>query len=82
MIYSFIRIWLPEKVRFLPLYVFLFAAFVECLQYFKLVELLGLEKNTFLRIVIGATFDFKDILCYGAGCLILGVWELIYFRGQ
>lgn len=79
-IYSFIRIWVPEKVRFLPLYVFLFAAFVEMMQYFRLVELLGLEGNRFFRILLGATFDFMDILCYGAGCLILGAWEWIQYK--
>lgn len=66
-IYAFIRIWIPEKCKLLSLYIFLFAAGVEVLQYFKLVELLGLQDNTFLRILIGTTFDIKDILCYAAG---------------
>lgn len=74
-IYFFIRIWIPEKVRLLPLYVFLFAAFVEVMQYFRLVELLGLGDSRFFRILLGSTFDFKDIICYGVGCLILGIWE-------
>lgn len=77
-IYFFIRIWIPEKVRLLPLYVFLFAAFVEVLQYFRLVELLGLGDSRFFRILLGSTFDFKDIICYGVGCLILGIWEWIW----
>lgn len=77
-IYFFIRIWIPEKVRLLPLYVFLFAAFVEVMQYFRLVELLGLGDSRFFRILLGSTFDFKDIICYGAGCLILGIWEWIW----
>ncbi len=79
-IYSFIRIWLPEKIPLLPLYVFLFAVFVEFMQYFDLLTLLGLEENRFFRILLGATFDFKDIICYGAGCLSLGIWEWIYYR--
>ncbi len=79
-IYFFIRIWIPEKVRLLPLYVFLFAAFVEVMQYFRLVELLGLGESRFFRILLGSTFDFKDIVCYGAGCLILGIWEWIRYK--
>lgn len=79
-IYSFLRIWIPEKVRLLPLYVFLFAVFVEVLQYFDLAALLGLGDNRFFRILLGATFDIRDILCYGAGCLVLGIWEWIRYK--
>lgn len=76
-LYCFIRILIPEKFSLLPLYIFLFAAGVEVLQYFRLVELLGLENNTFLRVLIGSVFDLKDIGCYGVGCVILGVIELV-----
>ena len=76
-IYTFIRIFIPEKCRLLPLFVFLFAAGVEALQYFEIVELLGLGNNRFFRILIGSVFDFNDILCYGVGCLLLGVYEVI-----
>lgn len=79
-IYSFLRIWMPEKVRLLPFYVFLFAVFVEVLQYFDLAALLGLGDNRFFRILLGATFDIRDILCYGAGCLVLGIWEWIRYK--
>lgn len=79
-IYSFLRIWMPEKVRLLPFYVFLFAVFVEALQYFDLAALLGLGDNRFFRILLGATFDIRDILCYGAGCLVLGIWEWIRYK--
>lgn len=79
-IYAFIRIWIPEKCKLLSLYIFLFAAGVEVLQYFKLVELLGLQDNTFLRILIGTTFDIKDILCYAAGGVVLGCYEWIRMK--
>ncbi len=75
LVYSFTRIFIPEKCRLLPLYVFLFAAGVEVLQYFKLVHVLGLEDNRFLRIVLGSLFDIKDIACYGVGCILLETFE-------
>lgn len=75
-IYTFVRIFIPEKVRMLPLYIFIFAAFVETLQYFNIIELLGLGDNRFMSILIGSVFDIKDIICYGAGCLILGIYEI------
>jgi len=74
-LYCFVRIWFPEGWKRLPFYIFLFAAGVEVLQYFRLVELLKIEENTFLRILIGSVFDLKDILCYGIGCVLLGVFQ-------
>lgn len=79
-VYCFVRIFIPEKVYLLPVYVFLFAVLVEVLQYFHIVDLLGLGNSTFFRVLIGGVFDLKDILCYGAGCLLLGAWELFRFR--
>ena len=79
-IYSFIRFFIPNRVKFMPLYVFVFAAFVEILQYFKLVNVLGLEGNTFARIIIGSTFDIKDIICYGIGAIVIFIIQEIYPR--
>lgn len=74
-IYTFIRMIIPEKCRLLPLYIFIFAAGVELLQLAKIVEILGVEDNTFLKTLIGSVFDVKDIVCYAVGCVILGVYE-------
>ncbi|WP_286908079.1 DUF2809 domain-containing protein [Clostridium sp. UBA1652] len=75
LLYCFIKIFVPYKVTLMPLYIFIFSAFVEILQYFKLVEMLGLQDNRFARIVIGSVFDWKDILCYGVGCILLYGYE-------
>lgn len=75
-VYTFIRIFIPEKIRILPLFVFIFAFGVELLQYFDLVSKLGLENNTFLRILLGSVFDIKDIICYAVGCIILAAYEI------
>lgn len=74
-VYCFVRIFVPVKGRLMPLYVFLFAACVEVLQYFDLVTLLGLSGSRVARIVLGSVFDVKDLACYAVGCLVLGVWE-------
>lgn len=79
-LYFFVRIWIPEKYRWLAGAIFVFAAAVEVLQYFRLVEILGVENNVFLRTILGSTFDFKDIVCYGAGCLLLGFCEWIGYK--
>ncbi len=74
-IYYFVRIFVPDRIAILPLLIFIFAAAVEILQYFNLVERLGFTDNIFMRVLIGSVFDVKDILCYGVGCVFLGVME-------
>lgn len=77
LIYCFIRIFIPRGLPWLPVYVFAFACFIEILQYFRLVDVLGV-KNRVARIILGSTFDFKDIVSYAAGCvfiLIVAKWE-------
>lgn len=74
-LYMGIRILTPDRFRFLPLYIFLFAVLVELFQLFNLIQFLKVENNAFLRVLIGSVFDVKDILCYGIGCILLGVFE-------
>ena len=73
--YTFMRIFIPEKVKLLPLFIFLFAVAVEILQWFHIVDILGLTDNRFFSVLIGGVFDVKDILCYGVGCILLGGYE-------
>lgn len=70
LIYCFIRIFLPRGLPWLPVYVFAFACFIEILQYFRLADLLGVT-NPVARVVVGSTFDFKDIVSYAAGCVFI-----------
>lgn len=74
-LYLGVRIFIPEGIKFLPLYIFLFATMVEVLQLFNLIQFFHIENNRFLQILIGSVFDVKDILCYGIGCLLLGAYE-------
>lgn len=77
LVYTFIRIFIPEKCKLLPLWVFLFAAAVEGLQALHLVVRLGLEDSVFFRTVLGSYFDWKDILCYAIGCILLAGYEIM-----
>lgn len=69
------RIVLPNRCRLLPLYIFLFAATVEILQYFDIVSLLGLSHIPFFRTLLGMTFSPADLVCYGVGCLAFWLVE-------
>ncbi len=74
-IYCAIKVVFPGKITLLPLWIFLFAVFVEFLQYIELVNILGLHENKFWRVILGSVFDWKDIICYGTGCILLAVYE-------
>ena len=47
---AFLRIFIPDKIRILPLLTSAFAAGVELLQYFDFVSLIGLSDNRFFSI--------------------------------
>ena len=80
LLYTLVRTCFLERPRLLPLYIFLFAAGVEVLQGMRIVELLGLKDNRFFSVLIGTTFDWKDIGCYAAGCVLCGMWEVWLWR--
>ena len=75
LMYTFIKTFIKKEIRLFPVYLFVFAAFVEGMQFFDIVKILGLENNKILSIIIGSTFDIKDILCYLAGSVILLIWD-------
>jgi len=58
----------------LPLKIFAFAAALELAQYFGAVQILGIE-NKILKVMIGGTFDFADLLCYAVGCILASAYE-------
>jgi len=74
-IYCFIRIFVRNRLKWLPLYIFIFATLVEIGQYFGLVYWLGLGHSQLARIVIGTTFDVWDIVMYFIGCVLIFIFE-------
>ncbi|HEX8561558.1 MAG TPA: DUF2809 domain-containing protein [Flavobacterium sp.] len=76
LIYCFIRSFFRTNVRRTALGVLLFAFVIEGLQYYRFIELIGLEKIKLARVVIGTSFAWHDIVAYIAGIIIiLGVEE-------
>lgn len=75
-----VRVVIPDQVRLLPLYVFLFAACVEVGQYFDVVALMGLEDNRLISIALGRTFSWLDLVCYTVGCVVASGLDAIIGR--
>lgn len=77
-----VRVVIPDQVRLLPLYVFLFAACVEIGQYFDVVALMGLEDNRLISIALGRTFSWLDLVCYTVGCVVASGLDAILIRSR
>ena len=71
LIYCFIKSFLKVKVLHAALFTLLFSFGVELLQYFTIVEKLGLEKSKAACTVIGTSFEWIDLLAYTAGIIIV-----------
>ena len=81
LLYALARAIFSEPPLNLPLKIFAFAAALELAQYFGAVQILGVE-NKILKIMIGGTFDFTDLLCYAAGCVLVGAAEKFESKNQ
>jgi hypothetical protein len=71
LIYALTRAFFKVPILPAAIAVLAFSFVVEILQYFKIVEVLGLGASAFARTVIGTTFVWQDLLAYGVGVVIL-----------
>nr|WP_315062893.1 DUF2809 domain-containing protein [uncultured Campylobacter sp.] len=81
LLYALARAAFSEPPSNLPLKIFAFAAALELAQYFGAVQILGIE-NKILKVMIGGTFDFADLLCYAAGCVLASAYEKFESKNQ
>lgn len=77
LLYTFIKSFFIVDSTKLILGIFAFACLIEFAQFFNIAEKLGFKPGSLMYIVIGNSFSWIDILCYGAGCLILYVFVKI-----
>ena len=69
MLYAFGRAAFRLPPKILALAVFTLSLVIEIAQYFKVLEILGVQ-NYALWIIFGGTFDWTDIICYVIGCVL------------
>ncbi|MEI6950803.1 DUF2809 domain-containing protein [Paraflavisolibacter sp. H34] len=67
LIYCAVRTFLNASALKVAIGVLLFAYCVEVLQYYHLVERLGLSGNKIAKTVIGYGFEWLDLLAYTLG---------------
>jgi len=73
LVYCFIKTFFNVSYFKAAVGTLLFSFVVETLQYFKIVEVLGLQNSAVARTVIGTGFDWTDLLMYTAGVITV-VW--------
>lgn len=78
-LYALVRIVCGAHKRPVALYVFIFSFAYEFTQMIPLVDLLGIHSR-FMRILMGTSFSWADILCYLTGCAICFGHDLFYMK--
>lgn len=79
LMYNLIR-GMVKKIKYLPVYLFLFATVIEISQYFQLVYRLQLQDYKIISTILGTSFDVKDIFCYLIATVILMIWERLVLK--
>ena len=79
LIYCFVRSFLKIPVVLAAFGVLLFSYFIELLQYFNFVTVVGLENHKIARIVLGSSFEWLDIVAYTFGFFLVLLLENLKF---
>ena len=75
LIYCAVRTFIKGNPVKIAIAVLLFAYLVEVLQYFRIVDRLGLSGNQLAKTVIGYGFEWLDMLAYTLGVLTIVLIE-------
>ena len=73
-IYTILRIIFTNKIKYLSLYVLIFAVIVEFMQLLNITTFIS-NDNKILSIALGGTFDIRDIVCYILGFIFIVISE-------
>ena len=77
-LYFFSKIIFLDKIKNIELYILMLGIIAETMQYFNISKYLA-NDNKILKIILGTTFDIKDIVCYLIGCaIIVGTKKVIH----
>lgn len=69
LLYVFLRSFWNHSPRFTGMLVLFTAYWIECLQYFKLLNYLGLHEHPIISTILGTTFSIEDLIAYTLGVL-------------
>lgn len=78
LLYTTVRGFTRFKLYSVLIGVLLFCYLIEALQYINFIEIIGWEKITIARVVMGTYFSWVDMLAYTAGALFILFIETIF----
>jgi Protein of unknown function (DUF2809) len=81
LMYCALRTFINASPLKIALAVLLFAYFIELMQYFHLVDRLGLADNQLAKTVIGYGFEWLDLLAYTLGVITILLLEYLLGAG-
>ncbi|WP_353480312.1 DUF2809 domain-containing protein [Haliscomenobacter sp.] len=82
LIYCCVKAVINAPVFATAMGVLLFAYAVEILQYFRVVDLLGLGHSKLARVIIGSSFEWMDMLAYTLGIGLVLILERLAERSK
>ncbi len=71
LLYCFVKSFADTPVFATAILVLLFSYLVEILQFFKIINILGLQNSAIARIVMGTSFEWIDLIAYTVGIAIV-----------
>ncbi len=80
LVYCFVCSFVKIPLWFGAIGVLLFAYTIELLQYFKFVEVIGLQNSHVAKVVLGNSFSWMDIVAYTVGIIIVVLLEQLHSR--
>ncbi|MES3017255.1 MAG: DUF2809 domain-containing protein [Bacteroidota bacterium] len=75
LLYCIVKSVVNASKTTVALSVLLFAYILETLQYFKIVELLGLNNYPLANVIIGTSFAWIDLIAYTLGIITVLIVE-------
>lgn len=80
LIYCFLKSFLNTPVLKTAIAVLVFSYFAELLQYFHLVNKLGLQNSSIAKVIMGTSFEWIDLVAYTCGTGIVLYLETISLK--
>lgn len=75
LLYCILRSFANIPVLPAAISVLVFSYIIEILQYFTIVDRIGLQNSKLARIVIGSSFEWIDLVAYTVGILLVLLLE-------
>ena len=79
LIYCAVKIIIDIEAKRLAFGVFIFSVMIEATQYFHLIDVFGIQ-NQLVRIIIGTSFSWVDILMYFLGSIAIYLIDVFCVR--